>query len=554
MTFTLRAFSHNFIAFLVLFHLPGSSPALAAPLPFIVNTSEPVSVDVTGGTPRLQLDVGGVTRYAPYVSGSGTAALTFTYDTQAGDLDLDGIALSSPLQFNGGVIADLAGNALSPLTFALPATSGVRVDHPSLSMDFIGNDYILSGTYYNSLPSFLTAAGGSFARASVGTYFDSSGVLQTAASGTPRFDHDPVTHVAKGILIEEARTNSIRNSSMQGAAVGNPGTLPSAGWATPTTSNGLARSVTGTGTINGMPYIDVRYAGTTTAAGFTNIQFLAAGQAAAANAQTWTHSIYLSMPSGSLANVSNLRLRMATYNGALGYFNDRPPAGGPLEGVTSTISRYSVTSNMNDASIAFIVPYIQFTYNTGVAVDFTLRIAVPQLEQGAFPTSYIPTASTAVTRQADVLSIPTGSWFDPSIGTLNVAGSLPVSGISRNPSFAAIDDSAANMARTMFLFLADGATPRTRFEVYNTAGQIGVSNSSLYTAGTSAKMAFAYQVNNTRPSFDGSLGTLSTTNSIPSVNRLIIGDGRGGALNGHARNVKYYPVRVSDTQLQLLTQ
>jgi hypothetical protein len=52
-----------------------------------------------------------------------------------------------------------------------------------------------------------------FARASTGTYFDSAGVLQTAAINTPRFDYDPSTLAAQGLLIEEARTNLVLNSA-----------------------------------------------------------------------------------------------------------------------------------------------------------------------------------------------------------------------------------------------------------------------------------------------------------------------------------------------------
>jgi hypothetical protein len=93
-----------------------------------------------------------------------------------------------------------------------PNTANVKVDYPSLSMDFIAGDYILFGTHYATLPSFLTAAGGSFTRNSVGTYFDSAGVMQTATAHTPRFDYDPVTLQPKGLLIEEQRTNLLLQS------------------------------------------------------------------------------------------------------------------------------------------------------------------------------------------------------------------------------------------------------------------------------------------------------------------------------------------------------
>jgi hypothetical protein len=69
---------------------------------------------------------------------------------------------------------------------------------PTLALNF------LSG----SLDSRIT-----FTRASTGTYFDSSGVLQTAAINAPRFDYDPSTLAAQGLLIEEARTNLVLNSA-----------------------------------------------------------------------------------------------------------------------------------------------------------------------------------------------------------------------------------------------------------------------------------------------------------------------------------------------------
>ena len=188
-------------------------PAYAAlNIPITVNLSETVNVT---GTPQIAVDVGGTTRYATYTSGTSTNALTFTLSPQAGDVDLDGVTVSSPIQLNGGTIKDTKGNSLASLAFTPPNTANVKVNYPSLGMDFVydaDGRYTLNGTPYNDLSSFLTAAGGSFTRASIGTYFDSTGTLQTAASGVPRFDYDPVTHAAKGILIEESRTNFFLHS------------------------------------------------------------------------------------------------------------------------------------------------------------------------------------------------------------------------------------------------------------------------------------------------------------------------------------------------------
>ncbi|MHA6963801.1 DUF4347 domain-containing protein [Zobellella denitrificans] len=97
-------------------------------LSFTVNVSEAVLVNTAGGTPRLALDIGGVTRYADYVSGSGSSALLFQYSVQAGDTDADGIAVAGSLDLNGGTTRDAAGNNLVLALNAVGATGGVLVD------------------------------------------------------------------------------------------------------------------------------------------------------------------------------------------------------------------------------------------------------------------------------------------------------------------------------------------------------------------------------------------------------------------------------------------
>jgi hypothetical protein len=84
------------------------------------------TVEVTG-TPRLVLTIGSTTRYATYLSGTGTSTLTFRYTVQSGDLDSDGIAVASPIDLNGGTIKDVPGND-AVLTFTPPNTSSVLVD------------------------------------------------------------------------------------------------------------------------------------------------------------------------------------------------------------------------------------------------------------------------------------------------------------------------------------------------------------------------------------------------------------------------------------------
>jgi hypothetical protein len=81
------------------------------------------------GTPRISLTLGATARNASYSSGSNTRSLVFSYAIPANfaDLDLDGISINSPLNLNGGSLSDLAGNAMTALSFSSPDTSGVLV-------------------------------------------------------------------------------------------------------------------------------------------------------------------------------------------------------------------------------------------------------------------------------------------------------------------------------------------------------------------------------------------------------------------------------------------
>ncbi|WP_105172810.1 tandem-95 repeat protein [Pseudoalteromonas sp. T1lg24] len=101
--------------------------SLGQQLDFTINTSESVIVNTTGGTPQLDITVGGATRQAVYVSGSATTALLFRYTILAGDYDSDGITVNT-LSANGGTLKDAVGNDLVTTLNSVGTTSGVLVD------------------------------------------------------------------------------------------------------------------------------------------------------------------------------------------------------------------------------------------------------------------------------------------------------------------------------------------------------------------------------------------------------------------------------------------
>ena len=90
-----------------------------------------------------------------------------------------------------------------------------------------------------------------FTRSSTGTYFDSTGTMQTAATNAPRWDYDPVTLQLRGLLIEEARTNLLLNSATLGtqsvAVTAQAYTLSFYGTGTITRSGAATGALAGTG-------------------------------------------------------------------------------------------------------------------------------------------------------------------------------------------------------------------------------------------------------------------------------------------------------------------
>ena len=104
-------------------------------------------VHVTG-RPAVVLSVGAETRSAAYASGSGTAALAFRYEVQAGDLDEDGVSVGADALAGGG-IADAAGNAAERGFVAVPADAGRKVDGvvPAVTSVAVVSEPVADGTY-----------------------------------------------------------------------------------------------------------------------------------------------------------------------------------------------------------------------------------------------------------------------------------------------------------------------------------------------------------------------------------------------------------------------
>jgi hypothetical protein len=98
-------------------------------------------VTVAGGAPRIVLDVGGTTRYANYVSGTGSATLIFTHTINAADVDLNGISVANngAIDLNGATIRDVNNNEAT-LALGSQDLSRVIITYPNMAAWWDVND------------------------------------------------------------------------------------------------------------------------------------------------------------------------------------------------------------------------------------------------------------------------------------------------------------------------------------------------------------------------------------------------------------------------------
>lgn len=387
----------------------------------------------------------------------------------------------------------------------------------------------------------------------------STATAANATSGTayygPRFDYDPVTLAPNGLLIEEQRTNSIRNNTMQGAVAGTPGTYPT-NWNGSTTGSGVTREILGTGIENGIPYMDIRVSGTTSAALFFGIRTETATQVAALNGQTWTSTFYVRLIGGSFTNI--LRLNdVIQFNDAVGTALTFGTNGIVPTGAALNTQKFTLTATASNASTAAVTSVLQIEANSGVAIDITLRIGLPQLELGAFATSVIPTYGAAATRNADVASM-TGtnfsSWYNATQGTLYVEYSRFA---EVNFQAVAYFGTPAQTDYMALLFGSSAPSNNQRFDV----GVGGVSQASIAVLttpplNTITKTIGAYALNDFAATANGAAPGVDTVGTVPTVTLFGLGTGTaltGPYLNGWIRSIRYYPTRLSNATLQGLT-
>ena len=333
--------------------------------------------------------------------------------------------------YQSRVIAD--GGVIESIQCVANASSLLQ----SASLLLIPSGY-KSGKAYAEIP---TNGNGdlTWTRASSANRTNSSGNIELMASGVPRLSY--MYGSCPALLLEPQRTNSLRNSSMVGAST-SPSTIPT-NWVI--TLGGVTATVVGIGTENGLPYIDIRFNGTATATS-VNVNFESTTQINASNGQAWTSSFWIKEVSASAPPIS--------YRNAI---TERDSAGATLAGsnqtitISSTLIRNAFTRTNTNASTARINNSLSMALSVGSSYDYTVRIAAPQMELGAFSTTWINTTTAAATRVGDtfsrsniytngLISANGGTWFVELRGNLSFTRDASSQGINIGDSSTTISN------------------------------------------------------------------------------------------------------------------
>ena len=186
-----------------------------------------------------------------------------------------------------------------------------------------------------------------------------------------------------------------------------------------------------------------------------------------------------------------------------------------------------------------------------------------QMEAGAFPTSYIPTSGSTVTRAVDFAKI-TGTNFTDFYN--DTEGTFFVEADTINPLYndaiTGFDGSNNN-----YTIVGTGDSPnrfQLRFDDQEPFQVLGfgpnsttaITTNSTLTPTLRAKIAGAVKQNDVRGAAQGEIILTDTSFDMISPTSLFIGSLNGSSeiLPGHIRKVSYYRQALPNAQLQGLTQ
>lgn len=184
---------------------------------------------------------------------------------------------------------------------------------------------------------------------------------------------------------------------------------------------------------------------------------------------------------GSLSvGVTTHQVALLAYNSSQTYLGAVTATINPSNTWQKATLSYALPANTSYVGIQFYLDGL----DDGDVVD--VKISAVQLEKGAFATSYIPTSTTTVARNADIVTVPTTGWNSASGAISMVSGPSMINGVRGATKFLWGGTDAALDAIVMLLDTSSNHTLLMRSGGgASTYTGVGVS------AGTTAS-AFSY--------------------------------------------------------------
>jgi len=388
-----------------------------------------------------------------------------------------------------------------------------------------------------------------FTRSSTATYTNQIGLIQSAAVNEPRFDYDPVTLAARGLLVEEQRVNQATYSDdLTNAAWTKIGSSISANAGTaPDGMTNADKLVEDTANTNHTVFGVIITATTLT----TSVYVKAAGRTNIImrhyNADDDVVAVNFDLSAGVASKTFTAGATFSNFSYSI------TPVGNSWYRCTVTSTRSSGTTY---SAIVDLSNTNNPTFRGGGDCSYTgdgssgVLLWGFQVEAGSFATSYIPTVAASVTRSADVASVNTLSpWWNATESTI----------------YSEFDTFSTNDAFPYAL----GVINTDEIDVYRIGSSGNVltlmfassslqNNSTIATAtslNATIKAAYAVKANDLAGSANGGAAVTDTSATLPSVSTLYLGARSNGTgpLNGHLRRLAVYPRRLTNAQLQALT-
>ena len=368
--------------------------------------------------------------------------------------------------------------------------------------------------------------------ATVGEYIPTTSTINSA----PRFDHNPITGESLGLLVEEQRTNLlVRSEEFDNASWQKNAVTVSANVAINPSGIQTADKIEETAVTNYFAVIQNPTGAFSTTytwscyAKASERNFLAINFSVSGVNGTWNLTTGVNNITGGTATavfVGNGWWRLsATFATPASGSNVLYHIFGPS--INNTISAYAGTAGSG------------------------IYIWGAQLEAGAFPTSYIPTTTAAVTRSADVASI-TGSafsgWYRQDEGTMFAEGST--FNTSAASCLVSIDDTT--VSNRIQLRRSPDAS---KLRMVSSGGAIDATLTTGTALGLN-KIAAGVAVSNQNLVSNGVLATgITSITPMPTVTQARIGSGTASSVfNGTIRRLTYWPQRLANSTLQQITQ